>query len=72
MPILLATIESYNIVTYEGWVYGIPHALGPLDLTEVDLIGMPGVIRDVSRDVVESEILDRVKYAETTVGEPVN
>jgi len=72
VPILIATIESYNIVTYEGWVYGIPHALGPLDLTEVDLIGMPGVIRDVSRDVVESEILDRVKYAETTVGEPVN
>lgn len=64
VPILLATVEKYNIVTYEGWVYGIPHALGPLDLTEVDLIGMPGVIRDVSRDVVEGEILDRVKYVE--------
>lgn len=61
VPILLATLDGYNIVTYEGWVYGIPHSLGPLDLTEVDLIGMPGVIRDVSRDVVESEVLELIK-----------
>lgn len=64
VPILLATMDGYNIVTYEGWIYGIPHALGPLDLTEVDLIGMAGVIRDVSRDVVESEILDRITFAQ--------
>ncbi|MBM4297891.1 MAG: B12-binding domain-containing radical SAM protein [Deltaproteobacteria bacterium] len=65
VPILLATLDGYNIVTYEGWVYGIPHSLGPLDLTEVDLIGMPGVIRDVSRDVVENEVLERIKVAES-------
>jgi radical SAM superfamily enzyme YgiQ (UPF0313 family) len=64
VPMLQATLGGYNIVAYEGWVYGIPHSLGPLDLTEVDLIGMPGVIRDVSRDVVENEVLDRIKVAE--------
>ena len=50
------------MVTYEGWVYGIPQALGPIDLTEVDTIEMPGVIRDVSRDVVESQIIDQGKF----------
>lgn len=62
-PILLGTMESegYNIVSYEGWVYGIPHDLGSIDLTQVDVIEMPGVIRDVSRDAVESEVTSRSK-----------
>lgn len=62
-PMLLATMESerYNIVSYEGWVYGIPHDLGAIDLTQVDVIEMPGVIRDVSRDAVESEVVTRSK-----------
>lgn len=62
-PMLLGTMESerYNIVSYEGWVYGIPHDLGAIDLTQVDVIEMPGVIRDVSRDAVESEIVTRSK-----------
>jgi radical SAM superfamily enzyme YgiQ (UPF0313 family) len=62
-PVLLWTMESegYNIVSYEGWVYGMPHDLGPIDLTQVDVIEMPGVIRDVSRDAVESEVISRSK-----------
>jgi radical SAM superfamily enzyme YgiQ (UPF0313 family) len=62
-PVMLGTMESegYNIVAYEGWVYGMPHALGPIDLTQVDVIEMPGVIRDVSRDAVESEVITRRK-----------
>jgi hypothetical protein len=63
-PVLLGSLEGYNVVTYEGWVYGIPQALGPIDLTEVDTIEMPGVIRDVSRDVVESQIIDQAKIRE--------
>jgi len=59
-PQLLAALEGYNIVGYEGWIYGIPQSLGSIDLTEEDVVGMPGVIRDVSRDVVENEILDVV------------
>ena len=61
VPILLGVIEGYNVVSYEGWVYGLPQELGPVDLTEVDVMEMSGVIRDVSRDVVENEIMDRLK-----------
>ena len=61
IPQLLGMLEGYNIVSYEGWVYGIPQELGPVDLTETDIMELAGVIRDVSKDVVENEILDRVK-----------
>lgn len=62
-PILLGTIESenYNLVAYDGWVYGLPRELGPIDLPQTDVIAMAGVIRDVSRDVVESEVISRSK-----------
>ena len=60
-PILLGNLEDerYNIVSYEGWVYGMPYDLGPIDLTNVDVIEIPGVVRDVSRDAVESEVISR-------------
>jgi hypothetical protein len=58
VPILRKTVGRYNIVEYEGWFYGLPHSLGPIDLQRVDVIEMPGVIRDVSADVVEKEILE--------------
>jgi hypothetical protein len=64
VPILLGSLEGYNIIAYEGWVYGIAQTLGPIDLTETDPMGTPGVIRDVSRDVVENEILERIKCSE--------
>lgn len=57
VPRLMNTLENYNVVEYEGWFYGLPQALGPIDLGTTDVIEMPGVIRDVSRDVVEGEIL---------------
>jgi len=63
-PTLLGTMEGHNIVSYEGWVYGLPQELGPVDLTEVDVMEMSGVIRDVSRDVVENEIMDRLKMSQ--------
>jgi hypothetical protein len=55
-PRLVKTLDSYNIVEYEGWYYGLPLALGNIQLETVDVIEMPGVIRDVSADVVEREI----------------
>lgn len=55
-PHLVGTLEDYNVVEYEGWYYGIPQALGEVRLQDVDVIEMPGVIRDVSREVVEGEI----------------
>lgn len=58
LPVLLETVGEYNLVGYEGWIYGIPHTLGALDLTETDVTELPGVIKDVSRDVVINEIND--------------
>lgn len=55
-PILLQTMGDYNLVGYEGWIYGVPIALGAMDLTEVDVTELPGVIKDVARDVVINEI----------------
>jgi hypothetical protein len=60
VPILVGSLEGYNIVSYEGWIYGLPMSLGDVDLMEVDAIGLQGVIRDVSRQVVENEINDLV------------
>jgi len=54
--LLRKTVGNYNVVEYEGWFYGLPHSLGPIDLQTVDVIEIPGVIRDVSADVVEREI----------------
>jgi radical SAM superfamily enzyme YgiQ (UPF0313 family) len=67
-PVLLESLEGYNIVAYEGWVYGIPHALGPINLGEIDIIEISGVIRDVSRDVVENEIIERVRFRQQAAG----
>jgi hypothetical protein len=40
----------------EGFICGLPQALGAIDLTETDAIEMEGVIRDVSRLMVDNEI----------------
>ena len=69
VPQHLKSIEGYNIVTYEGWIYGIPQSLGDISLTETDIMELPGVIRDVSIDVVENEILDQVRVSETVAAE---
>jgi radical SAM superfamily enzyme YgiQ (UPF0313 family) len=68
LPKMVKSLEGYNVVTYEGWVYGIPQELGDLNLTEVDVMEIPGVIRDVSQDVVENEILDRIRQREAVAG----
>jgi radical SAM protein with 4Fe4S-binding SPASM domain len=43
-PILVETIGSSNIVRYQGRYVCVPHALGPLDLRQVDLAALPGVL----------------------------
>ena len=65
-PQLVGSLEDYNIVSYEGWFYGIPQSIGPVNLDEVDLMETPGVIRDVSRYAVESEIQEQIKLSGTT------
>jgi radical SAM superfamily enzyme YgiQ (UPF0313 family) len=60
VPMLIGAVEGYNLVSYEGFIYGVPQSLGDIDLAEVDVISLDGVIRDVSRQVVENEIHDLV------------
>ncbi len=59
-PVQLGELEGYRLVSYEGWIYGLPRSLGDIDLVEVDALELPEVVRDVSRDVVEHVILERV------------
>lgn len=58
-PEPLGAFQGYSLVAYEGFVYGIPAHYGALDLSEVDAVMLPDIIRDVSRDVVENEIAER-------------
>jgi radical SAM superfamily enzyme YgiQ (UPF0313 family) len=57
-PQLVGSLDGYRVVEYEGWFYGLPQTLGDIDLRQVDVLEMPGVIRDLSRQVVEDEIRD--------------
>jgi hypothetical protein len=61
VPVLVGALDGYNVVKYEGWFYGLPQALGPIDLHETDVIEMPGVVRDLSREVVEGEIREAAR-----------
>ncbi len=56
VPKLLGSIDSYNIVDYDGFIYGLPQALGPIDLAQVGAEDLKGVIRHDSREKVEAEI----------------
>jgi hypothetical protein len=47
-------------VSFNGWIYGIPQTLGPVDLSQEDVAARPGVVRDSSEEVVEREILAQV------------
>jgi hypothetical protein len=57
-PTRVGTLDDYAIISYEGWFYGVPNQGRDMDLRLVDALDVPGVIRDVSRDVVEGEILE--------------
>jgi len=57
-PIARGSLEGYDIVEYEGWYYGIPQSLGKINLQEVDVLETPGVLRDLSREALEGEILE--------------
>ncbi len=58
IPREVGRLNGYRIVSYEGWIYGLPESMGEVNLVETDVIEMPGVLRDVSRDVIEQLILE--------------
>ncbi len=61
VPLELARLGDYRIISYEGWIYGMPESMSDIDLRETDVIELAGVLRDVSRDVVEQMIRERTE-----------
>lgn len=47
-PRLMRSFQTHNLVAYQGWYYGIPHAAGPVDLASDPVSQMPGVVRESS------------------------
>lgn len=64
LPELIAPLLGYNIIRMDSIYFGVPHALGELDLTTDDISGLPGVIVDKSYKAVE----DRIKEITETKG----
>lgn len=64
LPEFIAPMLGYNIIRMDSIYFGIPHALGELDLTTDDITGLPGVIIDKSYKTVE----DRIKEITATQG----
>jgi hypothetical protein len=52
-PRLVKTVGVYNIVCYGQRFYGLPQALGPVDLAKENVDGRAGVV--VGRDLVSVE-----------------
>ena len=44
-PILIETIDNYNIVEYDNIYYGLPHSAGSLDLQKTDLSKIKGILK---------------------------
>lgn len=66
-PVWLGVLEGHRVLAFEGFFYAIPDSLGEIDPIETDLFGLAGVIRDVSRDVVENEVLSRNRQHATSL-----
>lgn len=56
IPRLVRAIADYNVVSLRGQFWGIPQALGPIDLTSVEVEKLPGVIIGGSPDEVVAKI----------------
>jgi plasmid stabilization system protein ParE len=60
-PRLIRSVNRVNIVAHRGEYHGIPWELGPLDLSERSVAGLPGVVSDS----------DYVSVLETVRGSPL-
>ena len=58
-PRHIRAVSAHNIVAVGGRYWGIPHALGPLDLTREDVASLPGVLSGCSPDDVEALLAQR-------------
>jgi hypothetical protein len=44
-PILVETVGSINLVRWQGRIWAVPQALGPLDIDNQDHRGRPGIVQ---------------------------
>jgi hypothetical protein len=56
VPHLVETIGNYNLVSYRGRYWGIPHAAGPVDFGKDDLSAIEGIVFDVSLNAARSAL----------------
>ena len=56
IPRLIRAIADYNVVSLRGQFWGVPQALGPLDLTTVEVEKLPGIIAGRSPEEVVEKI----------------
>ena len=57
VPILLESYRKYNIVAYRNYFYGIPRALGTLDISKVEDINREGIIKNK----IKSKLIETLK-----------
>lgn len=62
-PRLLRSVRGCNIVQFGPIYYGLPQALGPIDLSRIDPSDMPGVIRADNYQAVVMALTDSDKTA---------
>ncbi|MDR4498215.1 MAG: class I SAM-dependent methyltransferase [Candidatus Scalindua sp.] len=55
-PHLVETIGRYNLISYSGRYYGIPHALGQLEIDKIKPEEMEGVLMDISLTALRKKL----------------
>ena len=55
-PRLLESLEGYNVVSYANQFFGVPQAMGPVDVDSPHISARPGVIIDLSLDGIRARI----------------
>ncbi len=68
VPLLLKSIDNYNIVAFKGSCYAIPQILGSFDLARTDVSGKPGVIIAKTLNEAEARIKNKNAPAVIPVG----
>ena len=55
-PHLVETIGNYNLVSFRGRYWGIPHAAGSIDFETDDLATIEGILFDISLNAIRGKL----------------
>lgn len=56
---LVRELATYNILSYDGKFYGVPHSLGPVDLAKKEHRENPQIVERASADEIEAFLAER-------------